>query len=113
MNKSRGAGVHGSGDGNSPWLAVARDAREAMRFLGYDIQSRCLPGEPEHDRCGYDAGNHALAHLVGINAIADHQLIHLGAPGQVRARLYAEIADELADGCPQHYHTLPTRVQGM
>ena len=58
------------------WAPVARSSREALRLLGYDIGAFCLPDEPE--ACGGGFSTHAAAHLATLQAVADHQLAHLG-----------------------------------
>jgi hypothetical protein len=83
------------GTPNDTWPDVARNTREALRWLGHGITPRCLPDEPEP--CGGSFELHAMAHLATIKAICDHQLAHLGACAEVD-EIYRHTLAELADG---------------
>lgn len=60
------------------WAPVARSAREALALLGYHIDPRCLPDEP--DACGGTFTQHAVSYFGAIKAVADHQLQHIDPP---------------------------------
>lgn len=68
------------------WAPVARDTREALRWLGYPIEPKCLPDET--DPCGRTFSEHAMAHFATIKAICDHQLDHLSPPGEMVGAIY-------------------------
>lgn len=85
------------------WAEVARDSREALALLGRATGPRCLPGEPDHGRCGGTFAQHACAHLAALKAIADHELSHLGpawAP-EIFA-IYNRERGKLEAGCGSH-----------
>lgn len=85
---------------DASWAAVARDTREALRFLGHDIGPNCLPGEPE--ACGGTFTQHVVAHFAMIAAIVDHQMWHLGPAfasmfAEIRGRKLAELQERHHD----------------
>jgi hypothetical protein len=93
-------------DGNSQstindesWARVARDTREALRWLGYPIDPKCLPDETEP--CGGSFAMHAMAQFAMIKAICDHQLDHLHMPAEVVNDVYSHALADLSDhpGC--------------
>lgn len=86
------------------WAEVAAATRDALALLGWPIDSRCLPGEPQHADCGHSHADHALAHLTLIGEIARHQLDHLGPPRDIRAMLAADARAKLRRDCRQGVH---------
>lgn len=75
------------------WASVARGARDALDLLGYHVEPRCLPDEP--DPCGGTFAQHAMAALGTIKAVADHHLGHLGPLGAQHGLIYWNVRDEL------------------
>lgn len=83
---------------DASWAAVARDTREALRYLGHPIEPMCLPGELQE--CGGSYAEHAAAQLATIIAIARHQLAHLGAEWQPLVdEVMLEQCAQLAGAC--------------
>lgn len=83
------------------WADVARASRDALALLGCPIGTRCLPGEPEH--CGGTFAQHAAAHLAALEAVAEHQFMHLGPRWNAMiAQIYGTALAELEGGCPDH-----------
>lgn len=78
------------------WAQIARDTREALRYLAYPIDAKCLPDESEP--CGASFAQHAAAHLATIKAICDHQIGHLGpAFLSLTADVYMHATADLAE----------------
>jgi hypothetical protein len=75
------------------WREFAEFSRQAAALLGYPIKSPCLPHEAEP--CGAGYGMHVAAHLGVIQAVADHQLEHLGMT-EVAQDVYEHTRAELA-----------------
>lgn len=75
------------------WANVARASRDALALLGWPIARRCLPGED--DPCGGSFAEHAVAHLVTLQAVAGHQLTHLRPPRRMTETLWRSISREL------------------
>jgi hypothetical protein len=83
--------------GSESWAQVARDTRDALALLGRPIEDRCLPDEASP--CGGDFAEHALAHLLAIKAVCDHQLAHL-RPADITAwEIYQAEAARIREGC--------------
>jgi hypothetical protein len=75
------------------WADLAHASRDALGLLGYGIRPRCLPGEPE--ACGGTFAEHVAAHLAALKAVADHHLIHLGAPAEMLNDVYDRTTADL------------------
>ena len=75
------------------WADLARASRDALGLLGYGIEPRCLPDEPE--ACGGTYAEHVAAHLAALKAVADHHLSHLGAPAAMADDVYEHTAADL------------------
>jgi|GEM_PF-2458330 len=58
------------------WAAVAREARNVLKLLGWPIGPQCFPGE--QDPCGGTFAQHAAANFGVLIALCEHQLEHLG-----------------------------------
>lgn len=83
------------------WAEVARNSRAALALLGREITPRCLPGEPDH--CGASFAQHACAHLAVLQAIADHQLGHLGGDAILMSdQIYNHEVIEITRRCGRH-----------
>ena len=81
--------------GDESWAKLARNSREALRLLGYDVEPVCLPGEA--DPCGGSFAQHAMANLGALKAVADHHLWHLGGLGQAHGEIYWNIRRDLEE----------------
>jgi hypothetical protein len=81
------------------WAEVARGARRALREVGYPITAECLPDEPGASLCGHTAQMHALSYFAILQAVAEHQLEHLGAHPSVVADIQLTAAAEIAADC--------------
>lgn len=80
------------------WAPMARATREALALLGHRIDPKCLPDEP--DPCGGTFAMHTMAHLAWLEAIADHELWHLGPEFKRASRdVYWRALGELDDQC--------------
>lgn len=71
---------------DTDWAPIARSSREALRQLGYNVDPVCLPDEAKP--CGGTFIQHTVAHLAAIKAVADHQLLHTGAPAAMIDDIY-------------------------
>lgn len=76
------------------WRQVAEATRQALGLLGYPIGPACMPHEAQP--CGGGYAEHAAAHLAALNAVADHQLHHLGYPPLLHDQVYEKVRAELA-----------------
>jgi hypothetical protein len=88
------------------WRQVAEAAREALGLLGYPIAPACLPHEAQP--CGGGYAGHAAAHLAALNAVADHQLHHLGYSPAIHDQVQEKVRAELA-GCTNDQAPPPGR----
>jgi hypothetical protein len=91
--------MHGemTGSNDHAWAEVARGARRALAEVGYPEPPACMPDEAEP--CGGTAQFHALAYFAVLQAVAEHQLDHLGANPSVVADIQLEAAAELTVNC--------------
>lgn len=63
-------------DSDARWAGVARNSRQALNLLGYQVEPQCMPGEA--NPCGGTFAEHFAANLAALKAVADHHLMHLG-----------------------------------
>jgi hypothetical protein len=85
------------------WKEAAENSREALSLMGYHVGARCLPGEP--DQCGGTYAEHAMAQMVTLKAICDHELDqHLG-PDPRAGKIYDKVFLELNAMCSQTGHS--------
>jgi hypothetical protein len=87
--------------GSEAWAQVARDTRDALALLGFPIEDRCLPDEPQ--ACGGDFSEHAMTHLVTIKAVCDHQLSHLRPPDLMAFDIYERQSARLREDCATNH----------
>lgn len=67
--------------------------------MGYKFDAHCLPDEPNALTCGMGYGAHAVAYLVLLRAICNHQIAHLDPPPEVMRRLVSQAKAILERQC--------------
>lgn len=75
---------------------LAENSRQALALLGYHIEPRCLPGEP--DACGGTDLQHVIAHLYSLAAVVSHHISHVPEDPAFGA-IFEQVTGDLEAGC--------------
>lgn len=67
--------------------------------MGYAFFEDCLPGEPHALNCGMGYGAHALAYLVYLRSVCNHQIKHLEPPIELLRHLVKQASTDLERRC--------------